>query len=212
MNRLRDPRWLLILIFLGIIGGVPLAQMLIEARQEEGVRAFELFSRAPTAANLRAYERDLESSSWAARVTRPGIQFAQFAWFGYGGAKAVVGSDGWYFYKPGLNYMLTRPGLASSAGSTNDPLPAIVDFRDQLEARGLVARHRSKKDRRVVDLALTAEGKAVAKALTPRMVDLSNEVLKDIPASEVNALIDILKRLIERFDEIQPVQKTRSAR
>lgn len=52
----------------------------------------------------------------------------------------------------------------------------------------------------------------MAKALTPRMVDLSNEVLKDIPASEVNALIDILKRLIERFDEIQPVQKTRSAR
>ena len=89
---------------------------------------------------------------------------------------------------------------------------ATTRLIDQLEARGLVARHRSKKDRRVVDLALTAEGKAAAKALTPRMVDLSNEVLKDIPASEVNALIDILKRLIERFAEIQPVQKTRSAR
>ncbi len=89
---------------------------------------------------------------------------------------------------------------------------ATTRLIDQLEARGLVARHRSKKDRRVVDLALTAEGKAVAKALTPRMVNLSNEVLKDIPASEVNALIDILKRLIQRFDEIQPVPKTRSAR
>lgn len=45
MNRFRDPQWILILMFLGIIGSVPLIQMLIEARQEEGVRAFEVFSQ-----------------------------------------------------------------------------------------------------------------------------------------------------------------------
>ena len=54
MNRLRDPRWCLILMFLGIIASVPLIQMLVEARGEDGVRVFEVFSQAPTAANLRA--------------------------------------------------------------------------------------------------------------------------------------------------------------
>ena len=89
---------------------------------------------------------------------------------------------------------------------------ATTRLIDHLGVCGFLAPHRSKKDRRVVDLALTTEGKAVARALTPRMVDLSNSVLKDIPAAEVTALIDILKLLIERFDALQPEQKTRSTR
>lgn len=137
MNRLRDPRWFLILMFLGIIGGVPLIQLLLEARQEDGVRAFEVFSQTPTAANLRAYERSLESANWAARATRPWIQQAQFEWLNYGGGKAAMGQDGWYFYKPGLNYMLARPEPPASTGGSNDPFAAIVDFRDRLAARDI---------------------------------------------------------------------------
>ena len=97
MNRLRDPRWFLILMFLGIIGGVPLIQMLVETRQEEGVRAFEVFSQTPTAANLRAYERSLEAANWAARSSRPWIQLAQFEWLKYGGGKAAIGREGMVF-------------------------------------------------------------------------------------------------------------------
>ena len=101
VNRLRDPRWFLILMFLGIIGGVPLVQTLIEARQEDGVRAFDVFSQPPTAANLRAYERALEDANWAARVSRPWMQFAQFEWLKDGGEKAVIGEAGWYSTNPG---------------------------------------------------------------------------------------------------------------
>ena len=135
MKRLRDPRWVLILIFLGMIVSVPVIQIVIETRQEDGVRAFEVFSRTPTAANLRAYERSMEAANWLGHVSRPWIQFAQFAWLNDGGEKAVVGHDGWYFYKPGLNYMLARPH--NPAQATNDPFPAILDFRDQLAARGI---------------------------------------------------------------------------
>ena len=71
MNRLRDPQWVLILMFLGIIASVPFIQMLVEAREEDGVRAFDVFSRVPTATNLRAYERGMEAANWAARVRRP---------------------------------------------------------------------------------------------------------------------------------------------
>ena len=109
MHRLRDPRWFLILAFLLTIGGVPVVQVMLEARQEEGVRVLEVFNQAPTAANLRGYERNLEAANWAARTTRTWIQVGQFAWLGYGGGKAVLGSNGWYFYKPGLQDMLARP-------------------------------------------------------------------------------------------------------
>ncbi len=137
MKRLGDPQRVLILMFLGIIAGVPLIQICIEARQQNEIRAFEVFSQAPTADNLRAYERSLESANWAARLSRPWLQFAQFAWLKDGGEKVVVGRDGWYFYKPGLNYMLARPQLAQPSKASNDPLTAIVDFRDQLAAQGI---------------------------------------------------------------------------
>lgn len=173
MKRLRDPRWFLILMFLGIIGGVPLVQLLVEARKEDGVRAFEVFSQTPTAANLRAYERRLETANWAARASRPWIQFAQFEWLKDGGGKAVIGSGGWYFYKPGLNYLLARPERAMAVGATNDPLAAIVDFRDQLAARGmrLVVMPVPNKESVYPD-RLTPRAKSLRGVLAPRTQDL----------------------------------------
>ena len=137
MKRLYDPRWFLILVFLVIIGGVPLIQIIIEAGGEDGVRVFEIFNQTPTASNLRAYERRIESANWAAQLSRPWMQFVQFAWLGDGGEKAVIGSKGWYFYKPGLNYILKRHETVNLSNTTNDPFVAIVDFRDQLAARGI---------------------------------------------------------------------------
>jgi hypothetical protein len=137
MKHLRDPQWVLILIFLGILAGVPLIQILIEAREPYGIRAFEVFNQPPTVENLRAYERNLEGANWAARLSRPWFQFAKFAWLKDAGDKVVIGREGWYFFKPGLNYMLGCPPSARPSNATNDPLAAIVDFRDQLAAQGI---------------------------------------------------------------------------
>lgn len=134
---IRNPQWFLILIFLGILVSVPLIQTVIEAPQDDGIKAFEVFNQAPTAANLRAYERSMEAASWAAQVSRRWLQFAQFRWFKDGGEKAIIGRSGWYFYKPGLNYMLARRERPKTASATNDPFAAIIDFRDQLAARGI---------------------------------------------------------------------------
>ncbi len=178
MNRLRDPQWFLILMFLGIISGVPLIQMLVEARQEEGVRAIDVFSQAPTAANLRAFERSLETANWAARVSRPWMRFAQFEWLKDGGAKVVIGSEGWYFYKPGLNYMLARPERAKAASATNDPLAAIVDFRDQLAARGI----------RLVVMPVPNKESVYPDRLTPRA-----EALRGVRAPSTQDLLERLR-------------------
>jgi hypothetical protein len=137
VNRLRDPRWLLILTFLGIIGGVPLVQAILEVRREENIRALAVFSQAPTAENFRAYERSIENANWASQLTRPWVQFAQFAGFRDGGEKVVIGSDGWFFYKPGLIYMVARPERHQDPEKGTDPAAAVFHFRDQLAARGI---------------------------------------------------------------------------
>jgi hypothetical protein len=137
MQRLRDPQWALILMFLGIIVTVPLTQAVLELRQDRSIHAFDILGQLPTSSNLRQYERSLESACWAAQWSRPWIQFAQFHWLKDGGEKVVVGRDGWYFYRPGLRYMVERPDRLSSADPQDDPLEAIIDFRDQLAARGV---------------------------------------------------------------------------
>jgi hypothetical protein len=137
MKRARDPRWFVIALFLGVIASVPLVQMVMEMREGNGVRALDVFTQAPTSANLRDYEHSLDSANWLGRLTRPWVQFAQFKWLGDGAEKVVIGRSGWYFYKPGLNYMLSRPEMSKAASATNDPIPAILDFRDQLAARGI---------------------------------------------------------------------------
>jgi hypothetical protein len=136
MKRLRDPRWFLIVIFLAIICTVPWIQALRELRAGQELQALEIFNQAPTATNLRNYERTIEAANWLGRLTRPWVHFFQFRFLKDGAEKVVIGKNGWYFYKPGLQYMLSRPP-AETAKHTNDPIAAIVDFRNQLAARGI---------------------------------------------------------------------------
>lgn len=135
--KLRDPRWFLIVSFLGILGGVPAVQLCLDFRAGEAGRVLDLFTQVPTAAHLRHYERNLESANWAARLSRPWMQLGLFAGLRDGGAKALPGREGWLFYKPGLADLTARPVPLSARNATNDPVAAITDFRDQLAARGI---------------------------------------------------------------------------
>ena len=137
MKRLHNPQFVLILVFLGIIVSVPLIQTAVEARRGEWPQALEVLKRKPTARNLRAYERGLEDASWVAAQLRPWAQYAQFAWFTDGGQKALVGRDGWLFYKPGVQYLTERAGTQKATGTAAEAVAAIVDVRNQLAARGI---------------------------------------------------------------------------
>lgn len=108
-----------------------------------------------------------------------------------------------------------RDGLthtcADIARHMNHDSGATTRLVDQLEERGLLTRQRSKIDRRVVNLALTSEGKAVAKSLTPRVIAVCNGALEGMSVAEVDTLLASLKHLISRMEEMQS-EKARGAR
>jgi hypothetical protein len=136
MRAQRTSELCLILLFLGILVTVPVAQTGVELWRGDRIQALDVFRERPTSAHLRAYERQLEDESVIARNLRPFAKFARFAWFKDGGDKAVIGRDGWLFYGPGLDYITRKPNLAQHATVSN-ALSAIIDFRDQLTARGI---------------------------------------------------------------------------
>lgn len=135
MKPSRNSERFLILAFLAILFVIPIGQAVIEIRRGEWPQALALFHQRPTVSNLRAYEHDLEDASQAARWLRPWAQYAHFAWFKDGGDKALIGRDGWLFYKPGVQCLTQRPDARGGHAGAAEALAAIVSLRDQLAAR-----------------------------------------------------------------------------
>ncbi|MBL9138440.1 MAG: hypothetical protein JNK85_21405 [Verrucomicrobiales bacterium] len=205
MNRLRDPRWVLILSFLAILFGVPAVQTIREAVEEEGVLAVEAFPRSLSAAGLRTYEHTLESASWAAKASRPWFQLAQFAGLKDGGSKAIVARDGWYFYKPGLLDLVARSApTVSPAGDTNDPVVAILHFRDQLAARGirLVIMPVPNKESIYPD-RLTARAAHLKGIIAPRTAEFQRR-LNDAGVEWIDLFAAFRDARLESGAEVQP--------
>ena len=81
---------------------------------------------------------------------------------------------------------------------------ATTRLIDQLERRGLRHPHPQRRDRRVVHLKLLPAGRAMAKALAPRLMNFWNRMLADFSAAEAATLVDLLARLGDRMDD-EPV-------
>lgn len=109
--------------------------------------------------------------------------------------------------------MSLRDGLATTCADIcrvmNYDSGAMTRIIDQLEARGLVARNRSKTDRRVVLLALTPEGRATTKALAAPTMTFWNELLAGFSHAEAAQLIELLTRLLARMEQtpVEPVAR-----
>jgi DNA-binding MarR family transcriptional regulator len=72
---------------------------------------------------------------------------------------------------------------------------AITRVIDQLAERGLVERVRRDRDRRKVELELTAAGRAVIEELIPLAVEKLNLALIDFSHEEVQELLRLLMKL-----------------
>jgi hypothetical protein len=123
--------------FLALIGSAGLVQTAVELRRGDRPQALEVFDRPPTARNLHEFERDLDESSVVMDRLRPIMQDARFTLLADAGEKALVGREGWMFYRPGVRYATERADAAPPERRTVDPLPAIQAFHEQLAARGI---------------------------------------------------------------------------
>jgi hypothetical protein len=94
---------------------------------------------------LRKYEKEIENSSIFANSIRPLIQFVSYKLFGDPGEKAIMGKNGWMFYKPDVEY-LHKPSVTdprskvvdyNSKPVQDDPVKAILNFKNQLSEMGI---------------------------------------------------------------------------
>ena len=95
--------------------------------------------------------------------------------------------------KPGIGVRELAAGEGVSA-------PAMTAYVDRLEAAGLVARTRSERDRRRVELALTEEGVRVLRSARSRRTAWLAARLKGLEPEElaaVEAALPALRKLTE---------------
>ena len=140
--------WTLIGLFGAMLGAVPLIQIAIEWRRGERIQAVDLFRHPPRGEHLRRFERTLEERSWATGVTQPAMREAWFALFGEPGPQALVGGEGWLFYRPGVRYLVEPGGKGTAVASRprseqareprgQEALRIVRQFRDGLAERGI---------------------------------------------------------------------------
>lgn len=151
--RIKNPgpvEWTAIASLLAVAVGVPVAQAVHEISAGRTPFLLELFQRFPNKANLHGWDRQVRDNSIVAKAIRPVMLQGQFDLFGDAGAKALVGRDGWLFYKPDVDF-LVQPRIDQERfylGSFDttmegrrqnlrNPMVAIRDVHRQLSERGI---------------------------------------------------------------------------
>ncbi len=94
---------------------------------------------------IKAVEKELETDSVVSQWLLPPTQSVLTGKLGAGNEQVYLGRDGWLFYRPDVDYVTGPPFLspawlrhrAHAARVQPDPIKAIVQFRDQLAARGI---------------------------------------------------------------------------
>lgn len=99
-------------------------------------------------------------------------------------------------WKPLLRLLLDPPGTAAAlARMCHLDAGGLTRLLDRLEAKGLCQRERSLEDRRVVNIALTPEGRAVAERLPAILTGVQDELLAGFSEAEEAQLRDFLARI-----------------
>lgn len=99
-------------------------------------------------------------------------------------------------WKPLLRLLLGAPDTAAAlARDCHMDAGGLTRLIDRLQAKGLCRRERSEQDRRVVQIALTPEGRAAAEQLPVMLAGLQQQLLQGFSAQEEAQLRDYLARI-----------------
>jgi len=132
----RFPCICLSVIFLATIAAVAASQIIVEWREGGSPQIAELFRQKPTRANLGRLESGLESGCRIGQMVRPWVQLARFVLFEDAGDNAVLGRNGWFFYRPAVQY-LVEPWSPEGGQTQGNVFDAILSFHDDLAKRGI---------------------------------------------------------------------------
>ncbi|MGC2288669.1 MAG: MarR family winged helix-turn-helix transcriptional regulator [Thermoplasmata archaeon] len=95
---------------------------------------------------------------------------------------------------------LQSASLSTVARHLSVSTPTVCANVDQLEAAGLVSRHRSERDHRAVVLALTPKGRKVEARVWARIGRLLNEAAAGLPAADISTTVRVFEELQRRLD------------
>jgi len=132
----RSPCICLSVVFLAMIAVVAVSQIIVEWREGGSPQIAELFRQKPTPANLGRLESSLESGCRIGQMVRPWMQLARFVLFEDAGDNAVLGRNGWFFYRPAVQY-LVEPWSPEGSQVQGNAFDAIISFHDDLAKRGI---------------------------------------------------------------------------
>jgi SGNH hydrolase-like domain, acetyltransferase AlgX len=144
-------RQALIALFLLTIVAVPVIQLVGEFRAAGSisrlpmVSIFKSLPWLPHAEDLKRVERTLENESLVSQWLLPRMQYLLTVVMGAGNEQVYLGHDPWLFYRADVDHVIGPPFLdpirmkhrLQTSRVQPDPIKAIVDFRNQLAARGI---------------------------------------------------------------------------
>jgi DNA-binding MarR family transcriptional regulator len=103
-----------------------------------------------------------------------------------------------------VTLMLVRDEIAVTPGDIcrlyRHDSGAVTRIIDQLAERGFVKRLRRDRDRRKVELQLTAAGRTAIDRLLPSVVEARNLALADFSVTEMQELTRLLRKLTARLE------------
>ncbi len=107
--------------------------------------ARDLWNVLPHSAELKAAERTLETDSVVSQWLLPRTQLVLTALLHAGNEQVYPGRDHWLFYRADVDHVIGPPFLdpfrmkrrIQTGAVQPDPIKAIVEFRNQLAARGI---------------------------------------------------------------------------
>jgi len=85
---------------------------------------------------------------------------------------------------------------------------ALTRVLDQLEARELIQRERSRKDRRSIQLRLTERGRGLIEQVLPGVVERLNAALAGLSRSDFTVLIRLLSKLLAQLESTASLPKS----
>ena len=102
-----------------------------------------------------------------------------------------------------LLFLWQQEGLTQKALSQKVGIEPATTVRtlDRMERDQLIRRHRSERDRREINIFLTAKGKELYPVLAPICKELEEQMVRALEDGELETCVKVIAKLLQKFSE-----------